>query len=201
MSRALFRTGGISADKALSTAVRGSLQDTAAKGAQSLAEAFIDAEAVILCDVSGSMAACDSRGHRQRYEIACEELAALQANLPGKIAVIAFSSVPQFVPGGVPPFLSGGTDLAQALKFAKVADVPGMRFIVISDGEPDDPEETLRVAGSYTNRIDTIYVGPEAFPQGLRFLERLAAAHGGQAVTADRADQLASRAAQLLLSA
>lgn len=191
------------------TIVHGSLEDVAARGAQSLAEAFVSAEAVILCDVSGSMAAHDARGGRTRYEVACNELAALQASLPGRLGVIAFSCMPVFVPGGVPPFLGGGTDLAAALRFAKVADVGGgtpgggmgMRFIVISDGEPDNAAEALHVAATYTGRIDTIYVGPEAFPQGRQFLERLAAQHGGQSVTADRATELASQAARLLLSA
>jgi hypothetical protein len=181
--------------------VRGSLADVASQGGQSLAEAFVTAEAVILCDVSGSMDAHDSRGGRSRYDVACAELGALQANLPGRLAVIAFSDRPEFVPGGVPPFLSGGTDLAAALRFAKVADVPGMRFIVISDGEPDNAAEALHVAATFTSRIDTVYVGPEAFPQGREFLERLAARHGGQSVTADRAAQLATQAARLLLSA
>ena len=183
------------------TVVPGSLSDVSAKGGQSLAESFITAEAVILVDVSGSMGAHDSRGGRTRYDVALAELAALQGSMPGRLAVIAFSDEPQFVPGGVPPYLAGDTDLAAGLQFAKVADVAGMRFIVISDGEPNSEERALAVAATFTNRIDTVFVGPEAFPQGRRFLERLAAAHGGQSVTADRANELASQAARLLLGA
>jgi Mg-chelatase subunit ChlD len=121
--------------------------------------------------------------------------------MPGKMAVIAFSSDTVFVPGGVPPFLGGSTDLAGALQFAHIADTPGMRFVVISDGEPDSAADALDAARKYTNRIDTIYVGPESDLSGRKFLQKLAAASGGQSVTADRAQELRSSIEALLLSA
>jgi Mg-chelatase subunit ChlD len=188
-------------DSALSTHVTGSLEDISRRNQQSLAESFVNADVVVIVDTSGSMAATDSRGRRSRYEVACEELAALQAHMPGKIAVIAFSDNTVFVPGGCPPFLGLGTDLAGALRFAKVADVPGMRFIVISDGEPDDEAAALAVASTYKSRIDVIYVGPEAYPRGRNFLQQLAAASSGKLVTADRANELAASVETLLLSA
>jgi Mg-chelatase subunit ChlD len=182
--------------------VVGSIADVAAKSGTSLAETFINCDAVVLIDVSGSMDAPDSRGGHSRYQIALEELAVLQQTLPGKIAVIAFSSGPVFVPGGAPPFLGAGTDLAAALQFAKVADVPSgdMHFFVISDGEPDDRNAALQVAKTYHNRIDTIYVGPESYPRGRDFLMQLAATSGGQSVTADRVQELARVTQQLLSS-
>jgi Mg-chelatase subunit ChlD len=184
------------------TLVVGSIADVAAKSGTSLAETFINCDAVVLIDVSGSMDAPDSRDRRTRYDVALEELAALQQALPGKIAVIAFSSWPVFVPGGQPPFLAGGTDLAAALQFAKVADVPSgdMRFFIISDGEPDSRDVALAVARTYHNRIDTIYVGPESYPLGRAFLQQLATASGGQSVTADRVQELARVTQQLLSS-
>lgn len=178
--------------------IRGSLGALAAQSGKSLAETFLSADVVILVDTSGSMGMRDSRGGRTRYDVACEELATLQSSMPGKIALINFSSFPQFEPSGKPQFLCGGTDLASALRFARVADVPGMRFILISDGQPDEPDEALREARQYTNRIDVIYVGPENLPSGRDFLAQLARVSGGQAITADRARELGSGIRALL---
>lgn len=181
--------------------VVGSISDVAQRNGTSLAESFVSCDAVVIVDVSGSMAAQDSRGGRSRYDIALEELASLQAHLPGKIAVIAFSDSAVFIPGGQPPFMASGTDLASALRFAKVADVPDMRFFVISDGTPDDEQDALRVAKTYSNRIDTIYVGPESgYAMGREFLETLARTSGGQSTTADRVQELAAKVETLLLN-
>jgi Mg-chelatase subunit ChlD len=72
-----------------------------------------------------------------------------------------------------------------------------MRFIVISDGEPDDEKEALKVAKTFKNRIDTIFVGREG-AEGQDFLNRLAKASGGSHVTADRVAQLADKTQKLL---
>lgn len=181
--------------------VPGSLSAISARSGGSLAESFVSADVVVLVDTSGSMHAKDSRNSQSRYDVACEELAKLQANMPGKIAVLAFSSDVEFCPGGVPRFFSGGTALHKALKFARVADVPGMRFIVISDGQPDDESSALREAQQYKARIDVIYVGPESeLMHGREFLERLAQASGGTFVTAKCAELLAEKTERLLLS-
>jgi Mg-chelatase subunit ChlD len=178
--------------------IPGSLSSLATQSKKSIAETFIGADVIVIVDVSGSMADCDSRGGLSRYEVACQELAKLQNSLPGKIAVIGFSSDTEFCPGGLPYFQQGGTDMAKALKFVKIADLPGMRFILISDGKPDDENETLKIAKSFQAHIDVIYVGPESMPFGRDFLNRLAAATGGKSVTADRAKELAASVTQLL---
>lgn len=181
--------------------VPGSISAIATQQNKSLAETFTSAECVVIVDTSGSMAAHDSRGNRSRYDIACEELAKLQAQMPGKIGVLSFSDDVQFCPGGTPVFMQGATNLAKALKFAQMADVPGIRFVVISDGYPDNPEEAIRVARTYRNRIDTIYVGPETDEPGRRFLAELASVKKGESLTADRAKELASTVQTLLLKA
>lgn len=178
--------------------VQGSLAQIAQQTNASIAETFINADCIIIVDTSGSMAACDSRGDRSRYEVACEELRNLQASLPGKLALLSFSDDVIFCPSGVPFNYGCGTDLTKALKFAKVADVTGMRFIVISDGEPHDEEGALKVARTYKAKIDTIYVGPEG-GDGQDFLRRLAKASGGQGVTADRVKELTATVERLLL--
>lgn len=178
--------------------VQGSLGQIARDGHTSIAEAFVNAECVVIIDCSSSMNANDSRGGRSRYEVACEELALLQENNPGKIAVVCFNDFTNFVPNGVPTAPLGGTKLAEALTFCRPADVEGIRFIVISDGEPNDERRALSAARKYRNRIDVIYVGPETTRWGYEFLQRLAAASGGVFATADRAQELYVTAHKLL---
>lgn len=178
--------------------VPGSLAQVARTDRMSLAEAFVYANSVVIIDVSASMSTHDSRGGQTRYEVACAELAQLQQHNRGKIAVLAFSDRCIFVPGGVPPLLHGSTDLANALRFARTADTGTVRFVLISDGEPNSEEEALAEAGRYRGRIDVIYVGPEERPAGREFLERLARVRQGALVTADRAQELAAKTQWLL---
>lgn len=179
--------------------IPGSLGAVAQQANQSIAETFINADCIIIVDTSGSMAAEDARGGRSRYEVACEELKNLQASMPGKLAVIAFSDDVLFCPNGIPFDYGCGTDLTKALKFTKVADVTGMKFIVISDGEPHDEQSAIATARTYKAKIDTIYVGPEG-GEGQAFLRRLAKASGGQGVTAAQVNKLASSVEKLLLN-
>lgn len=178
--------------------VPGSIGAIAAQKNQSLAETFVSCDVIILVDTSGSMDSRDARSGSSRYDAACRELTQLQQTLPGKIAVFSFSSDTEFCPGGIPIFQSGGTNMAKALQTVKIADLPGMKFILISDGEPDEPGRTLSIAGTFQNRIDVIYVGPEDRPTGRKFLQELAAVTGGKSVTASCADRLADSARQLL---
>lgn len=180
------------------TLVKGSIGAIAKDTGRSLAHTFVNADVVVLVDTSGSMGSPDSRGGRSRYDVAVEELAALQNSLPGKVAVISFSNRTIFCPDGVPFNLQGGTDLAGALRFARVADVPGIRFILISDGEPDEPLAALREAAKYKSQIDVIYVGSEINPMGRDFLTQLAHKSGGKTVTAAQAKQLAATVQHLL---
>ena len=182
----------------IQTTVTGSLASVAKANRQSLAETFLSADVVILMDTSSSMMDRDD-DHQTRYDRAVSELERLQNSLPGKIAVISFATEPIFCPAGVPQTPCGMTDLAKALRFAKVADIGDMRFIVISDGEPSSEREALEVAAQYSGVIDVIYIGREGGP-GQKFLQRLAKAHGGKAITSENAKELAA-AAQYLLQA
>lgn len=175
----------------------GSLSDVSRSTGVSLAEAFINCDCLVLVDTSGSMDQRDSRGGKRRYDVACEELANLQCVLPGKIGVVAFSSYSKFCPSGIPEYIGASTNLADALKFLKIADVSGMKFILVSDGLPDDEKAALDVARTFQNHIDVIYAGPESDPSGREFLRHgreflrhLAASTGGKSVTADRAMEM-----------
>lgn len=180
--------------------VAGSISSISQKSGKSLAETFMQADVIVIVDTSGSMNSFDSRGGLSRYEVACQELSMLQRSLPGKIAVIGFSDSTEFCPGGIPRMQGGGTDMAKALRFIKIADLPGIKFILISDGEPNEIEVTLQIAATFTNKIDVIYVGNESYPRGRDFLQKLAAATGGKSVTADRAAELAAGVMKLISS-
>ena len=120
--------------------------------------------------------------------------------MPGKIAVLSFSDTTVFCPGGQPINLGSSTNLRGALEFAKCADVPGVRFVVISDGQPDDAAGALKLAAQYHNRIDTIYVGPEG-GYGQEFLARLASVKNGKSLVSAQAKELSSTVETLLLNA
>lgn len=188
-------------DNALQTTVAGSLRDISERENVSLQEAFLGARVVVIFDASSSMSIEDSVGGKMRYEVAREELHRLQQNHPGQIALFVFSEECQPVPGGDPPFLMGSTDLAGALRMAKLTDINGMQVIVISDGEPDDEEEALEVARTYNARIHTIFAGPESDTRGRQFLERLTAASGGRSEVAHRAVDLLDSIEALMLEA
>jgi Mg-chelatase subunit ChlD len=163
--------------------VKGSLSALSQRDNLSLAESFLNVDAVLIVDMSGSMSAEDAPGGKSRYEAAEAELIRLQEANPGKIAVIAFSGTVEFCPSGIPPRLGGGTNMAQALRFVKPTD--GLaRIILISDGCPDDPEKTLAVARTFEGKIDTVYIGPRGKPliyshNGQEFLQKLAQQSGG----------------------
>ena len=159
--------------------IPGSLASQAANTGQSIAQTFVSADVIVLVDTSSSMSQSDGYEQKSRYERACDELAKVQASLPGKIAVLSFADFTLFCPSGIPTQPCGMTDLTGALKFAKIADLDGMQFIVISDGEPNEESSALQVASTYRNKIDTIYIGPER-GSGQNFLERLAQSSGGR---------------------
>lgn len=181
--------------------IPGSLAAVARHDNMSLAESFMSVDVLLLVDTSGSMAATDASGNRSRYQAACDELARLQNDLPGKVGVVSFSDGTVFCPSGVPAAQMGGTDMAGALRFAKQADDTGIRIVLISDGHPDDADETLKVAKTFTSHIDTIYIGPEGLDSGRLFLQRLADCMGGQNVKADGIALFAEPVKQLLFTA
>lgn len=177
--------------------VKGSLAAIASQRGASIAQTFLSCDTLILVDTSGSMHEVDHGQHMSRYDRACNELAKLQSSLPGKVGVISWSSSPVFCPGGTPDFLGAGTDLAQALRFAHVADDCGITFIVISDGVPDSQTEALREAKRFKSTISTIHIGEEG-DAGARFLQELAAASGGKFGAHAAAQDLASGIQRLL---
>lgn len=182
-------------------AVQGSISDVAEKNGIPFAEAFLDCEAVVAVDVSGSMAERDAPGGRSRYDAARDQLAALQKDMPGRIAIVSFSEAVRFCPGGLPAGVKTYTDLAKALRFLKDFDGAGIRIVIVSDGEPDEAAAAMAEARTFTSRIDTVYVGPENGP-GRQFLADLSAATGGVSVNQKTTElHLLGNSVKLLLNA
>lgn len=177
----------------------GSLKDQAVAKGIGVAEAFANADEIVLLDVSSSMGMRDvgSEGGRSmssyfgdgqsRHDAAEEQLKKLQANHPGKLALFCFSDSTVYCPNGIPERLGGTTDMADGLKVIKEADGTGMGFTMISDGEPnyDIEEETLRIARTFKSKINCIFIGPMNDP-GEDFMRRLARESGGIYVRSDK---------------
>lgn len=167
--------------------VKGSLGQIARDKNLSIAETFIGSDGIIIMDESGSMMEedCeDSETKRKisRFDKGNQELRALQSKVPGKIALIGFSSAVFFRPNGKADLQGAGTDMLKALEFVKPADmIDGMKFWLISDGEPDfwEMDSIIEAAKKFKNKINTIYVGDPEQTGGPDFLRRLAAATGG----------------------
>lgn len=168
--------------------VQGSLSAVAKKNNRSLAVGFMDVKALVMVDVSGSMATGDAGGGKSRYDAACEQLEHLQAENPGEIGVACFSDQASFCPGGVPVMDGGGTDMVRALNMLRMADNTDIRLILISDGEPADEFGTLKIAAMFKSKIDCIFIGPEG-SSGAEFLRNLSAQTGGVSIT-NQAGQL-----------
>jgi hypothetical protein len=135
---------------------------------------------IVLLDTSLSMMSKDaffSGTPCSRYRAACKQLEQLQEQMPGEVAVIAFSDQPHFCPEGVPTKPGGTTDLGAALAMAREADNGLMRFVVISDGDPNSKDHALAEARQFSVGIDTIAIGHER--GGRTFLRRLANSTGG----------------------
>ena len=83
------------------------------------------------------------------------------------------------------PDPGGNTPLKEAIEFARVQGAG--RLVVISDGEPGDPQGCMEAARMFGGRIDVIFVGDEG-DMGSIFLERLAESTGGQRYQGDLTD-------------
>jgi Mg-chelatase subunit ChlD len=127
---------------------------------------------VVLVDDSGSMGdtiGVSGRAKREHANIALQDILKYH---PG-VWVWAFSTTPQRLLDGKMPGLGGATNFLPALK--AVAALKPRKTIIISDGQPTDPQGLDRIvefAQNMTGAIDTIYCGPDGSPD-LDFLRRL----------------------------
>jgi len=170
--------------------VKGSLSAISHSTGLSLAESFLNVDALIVVDISSSMDMNDvlKEGRKvTRWAEACRQMEMLQTSLPGRVALVAFADEVRFCPSGNLPATEGSTDMVKALQFIKVVDDCGVRLILISDGEPNNPSATLKLASQFKSKIDTIHIGAETDVRGRDFLRQLAALTGGIVVQSSAA--------------
>jgi len=158
--------------------VPGSVADMAARNQGQI----IPPSVCVLFDISYSMRAEDAvmadGARTSRFLAGAEQLTLLQAQYPGQIILIDFGDLAQVRPGGHPDEPNGmNTFLAPALQLAKELDTGVMRFVIISDGCPQDENPSLEVGQTFLAGIDTIAVGEAN--NGAVFLRKLAEATGG----------------------
>ena len=135
---------------------------------------------VVMFDVSYSMEELDARYQGRtvsRYDAGVAQLKELQAKHPGQIAIIAFGDEATVCPGGVPPEPNGWTMLYLALEKAREADTGAMKFVIISDGLPQQGDLAKREAEQFSVPIDVIYVGRDE--RGEEFMKDFAQGTGG----------------------
>jgi hypothetical protein len=129
---------------------------------------------VILCDVSDSMN--ETAGARRRIDHLRD---ALEQVVRPEHKLIAFSSAARQIDSLAElPSPSGGTALELALITA--AHHSPAATLVISDGEPNNPDAALRAAEALSGVIDVIYCGSESNREAVEFMRRLARVGCGQ---------------------
>lgn len=138
---------------------------------------FAADQPVLVCDCSGSMGTHDFNDEEagSRYDRLDRELAAILHEFP-EAQIVAFSDEPTFARTPLPR-IGGGTKVAPAIRLA--ASTRPNQMIVLSDGEPADPDRAIDAARCFGGRIDTIYIGPKG-GIGQEFLQRLASAASGK---------------------
>ena len=185
-------------------AIVGSMADYQRKTGAGLAKNWLQVKAVVVVDISGSMDTRDAGDGHRRVDVAKMELAKLQKQLQGQIAVVEFNYDARWRRDGSLGEPAGGTNLAGALDYVRDLVGPGaprLRVVVVSDGSPDLEEtalesaRALRAAGA---TIGAVYVGPDHFEAGKRFLRQLAALGGGEAADAFLVKALAQQVTKLL---
>jgi len=173
-------------------AIEGSIQDIANQTGQTIESVFAACKAAVLLDVSGSMRDADVHfgneadrniNVKSRFEAASDSLRDIQRLYKGHIAVICFSDSVQLCPSGVPYFQGGGTKLHSAMEYILPLDGSGMKFIIVTDGHPDNPDKCLKLKERFTQPFEIIGIGKGANKE---FLEKL----GNFTSISDQKDQM-----------
>lgn len=166
--------------KTYGNVVKGSIQDVANQTDRSVAETMMDAQYVAIIDISASMDTKDATGEGgyslRRFDAAVQALNSLQGSMPGRWIIIEFSSQHEIVPSGAIHSPQDMTNLSGVLDFAKQFNGMGLKFYLISDGEPDSKPAALNVARTWTDKLDVICVGDLV---GSQFMQELARVTGG----------------------
>lgn len=135
-----------------------------------LYDALEQSDKIILLDFSGSMShECDSK---PLYRHLIDAVRGYQH----EYIMIRFESISKIVKNLDDEKPRGFTDLTRALQLACEKEMA--ECIVVSDGLPDSPEESLNYALSNRMKISTIFMGDNE--KGRIYMERLASMTGGK---------------------
>lgn len=181
----------------------GSVTHVANQSGRSELEVLMSIDAIALVDSSQSMTIKDAgkEGQLTRHDAAEQELRKVQAQYPGRVGVVSFSSRAELCMSGVPTRFNGGTRLAPALEIAKDFDASDRTTIVITDGDVEDEQDSLDIAKTLKGKIQTIYIGGEDNSASAKaFLKRLANANrrGGKFADSIRPGMLAEPMTKIL---
>lgn len=130
---------------------------------------FADKEVCLLLDCSGSMDIMIDPAQR-----AIDALRAMAEDFKD-VRRFEFSDGCVEIPVGIqlaPYGANGGTNMRHAFETVKAAGIK--HVIIMTDGQPADPEGTLKSAQGL--RVDVFYIGPDPAPE---FLKQLAQMSGG----------------------
>lgn len=142
----------------------------AATGRVAVQQARIDrrkGKMVILADISFSMSS-EAWGGQTKLDLLREAVASVMSRYDCQL--IVFSDRAREV-SAVPAEVEGGTDLAAGLQAALAHD-PGIT-LVISDGQPQNPGESLKLARTFRGVINTLYIGPESDAAAIEYMRTL----------------------------
>jgi len=187
--------------------IEGSMADYQKRTGAGLAKSWLQVKALVVVDISGSMATRDAGDGHRRVDIARMELAKLQKRMPGQIAVVEFNYDARLRRDGSLGEPDGGTNLRGALDYAAELLGPGLervQIVVVSDGLPDSPEAAVEAGRAMAGKgchLSTVYCGPDTgldANSGKAFLRQLATAGGGKADEALLAKALETTITKLL---
>lgn len=130
-------------------------------------------ETLILADISGSMSA-PAWGDMSKLDVLREAVAAVMQRQ--KCRLLVFSQRVRELQA-IPEHTETSTNLTAALQAAQQHD-PGVT-LVISDGQPDNPQQALKIAQTFRGAIDVLYVGPDSDAAAISFMSQLARAGRG----------------------
>lgn len=150
-------------------------------GAKDIAAAMAKAKLVLICDRSGSMSSLDGYQNKARYEVEDSVVTNIQNKYPGQVVLIAFSDTAKLCLDGILPSPSGNTMMTHGLEKATPLALAGLKCVLISDGEPSEPEDWVleKVKKDFIGRLHTIFVGPE-ISEGAQFIRKIAQVARGQ---------------------
>lgn len=137
----------------------------------------------LLLDVSSSM---DGAGRERPIDKLRATARHLRTDMPTVRQIVfpgsganGWSGGAEEIAGDIPE-PRGTTPLGAAIQLA--ASLGALHLVIVSDGEPDDPQAAARAAREAKCQIDVVYVGTVG-GRGEAFLQQLAKAHGGSCDT------------------